>query len=130
MSETITVNLNGEDREIFMSFGLLNELTKIVADPSRLGAINLDPELREEFLISLLSKRKKSGKIEEVVDFDDMEISIEDIEKVISWAQEHVMSFFVRSFRNIQQVTGKYQEEVTSLTSSLAGSKSSPSKKP
>jgi len=129
-TDTITITINEESRDIFMSFGLLNELTTIVGDPSRVAAVHLDPELRETFLTALFAKRKKSGKIEENIDYDDLDISVEDVEKALTWSQEHVLSFFVRSFRNIQTVTEKYQEEVTSLTSSLAGSKTSASKKP
>lgn len=129
ISDKLTIKINDEERELFMSFGLLNELTKIVVDPSRVGAVNLDPELRESFLTALFAKRKKSGKVEEDIDYDDIDISVEDVESALSWAQEHVLSFFVRSFRNIQTVTEKYSEEVTSLTSSLAGSKGSVSKK-
>jgi ABC-type Fe3+ transport system substrate-binding protein len=128
-SDKLTVTINDEERELFMSFGLLDELTRIVKDPARIGSINLDPDLRQEFLTATFAKRKKSGKIEEPTDFDDLDVSIEDIEKTISWAQEHVLNFFVRSFRNIQKVTEQYQTEITDLTSSLAGSKGSASKK-
>jgi hypothetical protein len=129
MSDTLTIQINGEERELFMSFGLLNELTAIIGDPSRVGAVSLDPELRAKFLSAIFAKRKKSGKIEEAIDYDDLEVSLDDVEKTMSWGQEHVLNFFVRSFRNIQTVTEKYKDEVTSLTSSLTGSKASASKK-
>ncbi len=130
LSDTISITVDGETRDIFMSFGLLNELTSIIKDPSLVGAVQLNPELRETFLTAILAKRKKSGKIEEAIDFDDIDISVGDVERVLPWAQEHVLSFFVRSFRNIQTVTERYSAEVTSLTSSLVGSKDSVSKKP
>lgn len=129
MSDTITIKQNDEDRELFMSFGLLNELTRIIGDPGRVPQVALEPDLRDEFLTALFAKRKKSGKIEEAADIDDLDVSYEDVEKALTWAQEHVMSFFVRSFRQIKAVTEKHEAEVTSLTSSLAGSKSSASKK-
>ena len=128
--DTLTIIINNEERELFMSFGLLNELTIIVGDPSRVGSITLEPDLREKFLTALYAKRKKSGKIEDTVEYDDLEIALEDVDKSLTWAQEHVLSFFVRSFRNIQMVTDKYSAEITSLTSSLDGSKNSASKKP
>lgn len=130
MSDTLSITLNGEERELFMSFGLLNELTTIVQDPTRIGSVNLDPELRETFLTALFAKRKKSGKIEEAIDFDDLDVSVEDVETAIEWATDHVLSFFVRSFKRIQQVTDNYKDEVTNLTSSLTGSQKSPSRKP
>lgn len=129
MSDIFKITINGEDRELFMSFGLLNELTTIVQDPSRIGAVSLDPALREQFITALVAKRKKSGKIQEPVSFDDLEVSIEDLETALTWALDHVLSFFVRSFRNIKRVTEKYGEEVSNLTSSLTGSEKSASKK-
>lgn len=129
MSDTITIKQNDEDRELFMSFGLLNELTRIIGTPDRVPQVALDPNLRDEFLTALFAKRKKSGKIEEAADIEDLDVSYEDVELVLRWAQEHVMSFFVRSFRQIKAVTDKHEAEVMNLTSSLVGSKSSPSKK-
>ena len=130
MSDTFPITINNEEREIFMSFGLLNELTTIVQDPSRISTISLDPQLRNAFITSLLSERKKSGKVLNAFDLDDTEVSYEAVENAIAWAQEHVMSFFVRSYRQIARVTEKHQEEVTALTSSLGGSKGSSSKTP
>ena len=130
LSDRFPITINEEARELFMSFGLLDELTRVVGDPARIGTVTLDPEFRQEFLTKLFAKRKKSGKIEEQTDFDDLDVAVEELEAALVWAQEHVLSFFVRSFRNIQKVTDHYGTEITNLTSSLAGSKSSPLKKP
>lgn len=129
VSDKITVKVDDTDREIFLSFGLLNELTTIINDPARVAAISLDPELRTNVLNSVLATRRKNGKLEAPADVSDLDISIEDVEKLLEWASEHIMSFFVRSLRLVDKVSQQHQREVEGLVSSLAGSKNSASKK-
>ena len=121
LSDKIIVKVDEEDREIFMSFGLLNELTKIIKDPTRVSSVAVDFELREEVLTSLLAVRKKSGKISEKVNLDDADISVEDVERLIEWSSEHVLSFFVRSLKKVVGLTKKHQGEMSDLVSSVNG---------
>ena len=130
LPETFQVKVNGEDREIFMSFGLLNELTTIVGDPGAVAAITMNPEMRNKVLASALAKRKPSGKIEEKVDIDDVEITIKDVESLLDWVAGHVMSFFVRSLRKVAAVNEKYEAPLKDLVSSLGGSRGSASATP
>jgi hypothetical protein len=130
LPSTFAVKVNGEDREIFMSFGLLNELTTVVGDPGAIASITLNPEMRNKVLESALAKRKPSGKIEEPVDMDDLDISIDEAEKLLDWVSGHVMSFFVRSLRKVAAVNEKYEAPLRDLVSSLGGLKNSPSATP
>lgn len=124
----ITIKVGDEDREVFMSFGLLNELSIIVADPSRIGTMIIDPELRSKVLKACLAVRKKSGKIEKAVeDLDDVDISIEDVEKLIGWAMDHVMGFFLRALQKATTLSDEYRTQAEALLSSVTGSASSPS---
>jgi hypothetical protein len=126
---TITIKFNNEDRDIFMSFGLLNDLTKLVSDPSEVPRILLDPDLRDAVLKELLAERKRSGKIlKELPDVEDIDASPEDIEKLLDWTMEHVISFFVRSLKKTAQMGERHLETLKSLQSSLDGSNGSASK--
>jgi hypothetical protein len=130
LAETFDISVNGEDRSIFMSFGLLNDLTSIVGDPGAIASLTLNPDMRNGVLKSALAKRKKSGKIEEEVDIDDLDVSIKDVEALLDWVSGHVMSFFVRSLRKVAAVNEKYEAPLRDLVSSLGGSKSSASVTP
>lgn len=130
LPETFTLKVNGEDREVFMSFGLLNELTTIVGDPGAIASLTLNPEMRNKVLAAALAKRKKSGKVEETIDIDDVDITITDMENVLDWVSGHVMSFFVRSLRKVAAVNEKYEAPLKDLVSSLVGSKTSASANP
>ena len=127
----ISVKFNGEDREVFMSFGLLNSLTKVIGDPTRIPAVGVDPELREDVLSELLADRKPSGKISKPIeDIDDIEIPIEDVELLLNWASEHVMGFFLRSLNKAAELQKKHAPAMTALLSSLDGSTNSALKTP
>jgi hypothetical protein len=122
-NDKITVKLNGKERELFMSFGLLNSLTRIVDDPSRVPAVRTDPELRDAALAAALAERKPSGKIEKEVDIDDIDITIEDVERTLDWVMEHVMSFFVRALKKVVAVTEANKADMEALASSVNGLK-------
>jgi hypothetical protein len=122
-NDKITVILNGKERELFMSFGLLNSLTRIVDDPSRVPAIRTDHELRDTVLAAALAERKPSGKIQKEIDLDDADITIEDVERTLDWVMEHVMSFFVRALKKVVAVTEANKADMEALASSVNGLK-------
>lgn len=122
MSDKLTITFEGQERELFMSYGLLNALTGIVGSPELVPQISLHQDLRSEVLGACLARRKKSGKIEKAVDdMDDLDISISDIEAVIDWASEAVLSFFVRSLEKMARQAEANKEAFAGLKSSLAG---------
>ena len=128
--EHITVTVDDKEKELFMSFGLLNELATELGDPARVAAIPIDSELREFTLMAILADRKKSGKILKAVeDYDDIDISIEDAEKILDWAMEHTLGFFVRSLQKVTAATKKHETAIEDLTSYLNGSAASVSNK-
>lgn len=94
LTDRITVVIDGKEREILMSFGLRQALAKLVGDPSRLGGADL--ELEEKVLLATVALRSPSGKIQHGYDsIEDLEISIEDAERLSDWALKHVLDFFV-----------------------------------
>lgn len=126
MQDKLTVRIGDKDREIFMSYGLLNTLTRVIGDPAVVPAIAIDPDLRGKVLAEVLAERKKSGKVSAAVkDIDDLEISIEDVELLIDWVMEHVMSFFVRRMEKISAISSRHEKTLKHLESSLDGSKGS-----
>lgn len=122
--EKLEIKQDGQTRELFMSFGLLNVLTGIVGDPDRVVAIPLNRELRETVLREVLTERSKSGKpTGGTPEIDDLEISVADVEKILAWVAEHVLGFFMRALKQVSAVTEKHRPEVEGLLSSFGGSK-------
>ena len=122
MSDKLNITYQGVDRELFMSYGLLNELAKLVGSPEIAPSISLDEFLREEVLKACLAERKPTGKVlKHVADMDDLDVSVEDIEAILDWATENVLSFFVRSLGKMVQRVESNKDVLEGLKSSLAG---------
>jgi hypothetical protein len=128
MSDKITITYEGKEREIFLSYGLLNELARIVRSPDLAPSITIDEDLREEVLAACLAERKASGKITKpVADIEDIDMSIEDVERLLDWATEGVLSFFVRSLGKMVKQVEQNKDTLVALKSSLDGLQASAS---
>lgn len=97
-NDKLTVAIDGEDRELFMSYGLLTTLTRKVGNLERIPAIPLDDELRDDILKEVLAERTNTGKVTKAVeDLTDVDLTIEGVEAICSWVMENLTGFFVRS---------------------------------
>ncbi len=127
--ELFEITQGGERREIFMSFGLLNQITTMMGDPASAASVYFAPPLREEVLLAALHKRTKTGKIEvNSAPLDELDISMSDMEALLAWEVEHAIAFFARSMERVVKIKGTL-EGLTRDASSLTGSPISPSKK-
>lgn len=124
VSDKITIKVDNEDREIFMSFGLLSHLATFVASPELVGRLFVDPEMREAVLVFLLTKRARSGKVvgDKLESSMDVEVSREDAMRLLEWASEHIMDFFVASFQTLRKVSEERAANLEALMSSETGS--------
>jgi hypothetical protein len=131
LSSTFEVTVNGDKREIFMSYGLLTHLVSVIGDATRVPAVVVDGALREAVMKALLAKRKPSGKIvEELADYDDLDIEISEVENLLAWAQGHVLGFFLRALEKAGKQMEAFAGTMASLQSLQAGLTSSASKTP
>ena len=89
--DLFNITVNGDEHEIKMTFGLLNNLCRKVGDIEAAAVIALDTNLRDAILIELLSKRDSKGKILEPIDLDSLEAdpdSIIDRDHISRFAHE------------------------------------------
>lgn len=130
LSDKITIKIDNEDYELFMSFGLLHKLASLVETPEMVPQMLVVGDLREKVLRVLLTKRDRSGKVigDPVENIDDVLISRKDAEKVLTWAMEHVLDFFVESLRKIREMSERRGKDLEDLLLSESGSSGSPSK--
>lgn len=123
LSRTITLDVNGKSREVFMSMGLLNELCKNIGDVENIGNVVVDDGLREKVIVALLAERSKSGKVVQKFEIDDLDLDPDEVIALVAWATEWVVDFFMKSAEAAKRVMVKNQERLTSLMSSSAGTK-------
>lgn len=121
LKPTITVKVNGNDREFFMPFGLLSAAAKVCKDIDTLGLVLMDAELSDDLLKVVLAERTKTGKLMKEVDLDEIEIDPKDATKLMTWAADHVLDFFIAKLETVTSLTKKYEPRVKILQSSQTG---------
>lgn len=100
----LTVTVDGEEREIKMTYGLQDKLISLVRDTNEIGNIFVDPETRNGILAEMLAERTPGGKIVGTrKDAEEYEISLEDIDNLLSWATDVVTDFFIRALAIIER---------------------------
>lgn len=128
MSERITIEYAGKPRDLFMTFGLLHELTSLVGSPDNAGAVGIDFELREAVMARVFGERK----IEEgeagvatvrfvPADVTDLPISIDDAIRVLDWVSENVLDFFLKQLKTGGDLVLRNKDRLEALTSSFPG---------
>jgi hypothetical protein len=121
----LTITQDGKERELFMSYGLLNVLSIAVGSPELVPAMSLDDELRTEVLKAVLAERKVTGKVvQAIADLEEIEISIDDVEAVLDWAGEHLMGFFMRRLAKSAKHVENHKSLLEGLKSSMDGLRS------
>lgn len=100
--KTITLKVGEEDREIFMSYGLQDQLLRLIPDTHLVGTVYTDSNVRNAVIEQVLADRSKTGKIILQRSFDEYEIELEEVEKLLGWVVDHVTAFFVRVINQLE----------------------------
>lgn len=121
-SPRFTIKVDGEDRDIFMSFALVNRLQFLVGDVEGLPLVMIDPTMRDAIMKELLAVRTKSGKLVDEVDPETVEVSLSDITNILDWASAHILDFFLAGLERAQALQFRNQARLSNLKSTQAGS--------
>jgi len=117
--------------ERLMTYGLLNEVTRLLSEPDRVPAFELDPYLAESVLKLIVVDRDARGiPIENLDDFVLPQMSPEQAFIIIDWVKGHVLDFFVKRLQAAAQRAEHLVPQMKALASSLNGLQSSPSESP
>jgi hypothetical protein len=121
MSDKLTVTVNDKTKHLVMSFGLLNEIAKLVGDIDNLGNIIIDPHLREAILVALLSDRDAEGVITTKYNTVTADLTIDEFTKIADWVSDVLFTFFIRLLESAKALQEKNQERVFKLTPTSTG---------
>lgn len=126
----LSVKIGDEEREIFMSFGLVAELARLVGSIERITNIDLDPDTAMMVLDACLVPRDSRGKPRDP-DFQAPSMDNETAAKILSFAGDHVLNFFIRGLRRglgrIETNQGNLKEVASLLSSSATSLSPTPS---
>jgi hypothetical protein len=133
--EYLDIQFFNEKRElsagrIFMSYGLLSTLSRIVGDVNRIGVIDIDPDMAAEVLDECLVPRTSTGKPNRPASYEMPDLPIEEAGKIFTWVKEHLLNFFIRRLQSTADLMTQNKERLQSLGSFLGGSNPSPSSEP
>ena len=100
--KTITLKVGDTEREVVMSYGLQDQLLRLIPDTNMIGNAYTDHDTRNSIIEQVLADRTKSGKIVVKRSFDDYEIELEEVEKLLGWVVDHLTAFFVRVINQLE----------------------------
>jgi hypothetical protein len=121
-NDIFIIKINGKEQDIKMSFGLLNNLCRLVGDIDNAASMAIDPVLRDTVLIELLSDRDARGKITERLDLDLLDADADKIGELIDWAGGHVFDFFLKGLERTKALQDRHLDRIKALIPSQAGS--------
>ena len=120
--EVFEIKVDGKGRDIKMTFGLLNELARIVGNAAQVTRVAVDQDLRDDFLECLLVERTPSGKRVGVADVEDLGLAPGQVLKLIEWSSMHVMDFLLEALAVSTRVDGAIIPRMGLLGISSGGS--------
>lgn len=121
-NDIFTIKVDGKERDITMTFGLLNNLCRMVGDIDSAATIVVDPVLRESILVQLLSDRDQRGKITQDIELDSLNVDPDQIISLIDWAGGHVFDFFLKGLERTKQLQDRNIDRIKALLPSQSGS--------
>lgn len=114
-SDNFTIKIGDEERDIKMSFGLLNILCRRAGDLDGAAMINMDQSLREAVITELLSARDEKGKIKSEVDIMFLDVEPSAVIELLDWAGNHVMDFFLKGLERTKALQDRNMGRIKAL---------------
>jgi hypothetical protein len=118
---TLTVQLDGEDRTTKMTFGLLNEMVRVIGDLEAIAELGFDAELRGLILQEMYSERDEQGVIKTPVNLFNLDITPEDSTLVMEWVGSHVTHFLLNQMEKTMTIMQAQESRVKALTPTSTG---------
>ena len=124
-SRTFDITVDGEEKTITMSYGLFNEIMRVIPSPELIASLIVtDADLRDYVIRRMLTGNKKVTTDADLVDPFDLDIDMDRVDELVAWVAEHVLHFFMKSAAKTAKIGEKYQgtvEELTRLSQSQTG---------
>ena len=127
---SLTLELPSIGKTIKMVYGLEMDIRRLLPDPqSAMQLIMNDPYTQDYIVRRCLTDSKKMVlQQDELVSFEDVEISSDDVELLLAWVTEHTLYFFVKRATGMANLAARFG--MVQSKPSTAGSVDSPSPTP
>lgn len=107
--------------DVFMSAGLRSQLvaiSQLTADTSELYS---NARLQELMIVECLAPRTPRGQTKQDYTMEDFEINIEDGDRLVDWAIEHILYFFTNAVLKLKTAAQDPNSSLMILAQSLTG---------
>lgn len=115
------------DREIKMVYGMEMDLRRLLPDPQSAMQLVMNDAFTQDYIVRrcLTDTKKMIIQSEELIDFEEVDITSEDVERLLKWVVEHTLYFFLKRASAMAELASVYKTDQT--RPSTAGSEISPS---
>lgn len=131
LADRLTVTVNGEKKELFMSAGLLGRLVSVVCPGGLDDAVSLavNPLAQQDLLSWILApvdeknrpimKTTNDKGEDEYFSHQQLNLSVEDSERIIDWAGDHLRNFFFRQVQKLANWKDGNEDALAHVSKSL-----------
>jgi len=116
LAPRFTLVLGETEKELYMSFGLLNTLSNLFESPDQLSETFTNATLRLDILLLCLSKRDIYGKITEEFALNELEVDTDHLLDFFDWVEGHISYFFIQAWERSIRSTKKRTEAIRKAT--------------
>ena len=109
LSNSITVTLAGEQKNILMSFAKLNRCNFLLGDIDNLANVMMAPSMREAIVKEMISDRGAP------IDIHDIDLSNDDVIRLLDFVSEHLLDFTLRALDKATALSDKNADKLKAL---------------
>jgi len=126
----LTLELPSAEKTIKMVYGLEMDLRRILPDPQSAMQLIMNDAFTQDYVVRrCLSDSKKMILSEtDLIPYESIEISSEDVERLLAWVMEHSLYFFMKRASGMASLAARYG--MGQLRPSSNGSAASASENP
>lgn len=105
----LTIKL-GDDKEIKMTYGLEMDLRRLLPEPNAVMQLMLRDPFTQDWLVRRALTDKKAMIVEDKDLVQEVDLSSDDVEKLLSWIAEHALYFFAKRVSAMAELGTLYQD--------------------
>lgn len=113
----ITVKNGDTEQVLFMSYGLLSRLTGLIGGADQLPSLGSDTALQEQVILEAFTTRDKKTITFKPESLDEIEVDLDDINKVLDWVGAHVTDFFTKRVLKTSEQAVQMNEQMVKAVS-------------
>jgi len=112
------------DIEIKMTYGLSQDLQRVVPDPTNvMNAVLVDPFVRDYLVRRALTPTKGAVTDEsELIAIDDVDLTPDEIVELLTWIAGHLLHFFAQSAEQMGKLGRAFEKMIPQPNPSTDGS--------